>query len=69
MRVGGIWGCGSVILMPDIGVSSRIDTGKKSLRAFEVGRLKRMTSEIVGIILISKLIFIHWYSRLIAVEY
>ena len=50
MRVGGLWGCGSVILMPDIGVSSRINTGEKSLRAFEVGRLKMMASEIIDII-------------------
>ena len=36
--------------MPDIGVSSSINTGKKSLRAFEV-RLRVMNSEIVEIIL------------------
>ena len=63
MRVGGLWGCGSIILMPDIGVSSWIDTGEKSLRAFEVGRLKRMASEIIDINLVSKEIFRQGYSR------
>ena len=63
MRVSRLWGCGTVILMPDIGVSSRINTGKKSLRAFEVGRLERMASEIIDIILESKEVFRQGYSR------
>ena len=49
MRAGGLWRCGSVILMPDIGVSLRIDADEKSLRAFKVGRLESMASEIIDI--------------------
>ena len=47
MRVGRLWRCGAVILVPDIGASSCINTGKKSIRAIEFGRLERMASEII----------------------
>ena len=53
MREGRLWRCGAIIFVPNIGVSSSINTSEKSLRAFEVGRLE-MTSEIVDIILKSK---------------
>ena len=54
MRVDRLWRCASVILVPDIGVSSRINTDEKSLRAFEVGRLERMASDIIDVILIER---------------
>ena len=63
MRVGRLWRRGAVIHVPDIGISSRINSGKKSLRAYEVGRLDRMASEIIDIILKSKEIFRQGYSR------
>ena len=53
MREGWLWRCGAVILVHDKGISS----SKKSLRAFEVGRLERMASEIIDIILKSKEVF------------
>jgi hypothetical protein len=51
MREGRLWRFGAAIHVPDIGISSR---GKKSLRAFEVGRLEKMASEIINIVLKSK---------------
>jgi hypothetical protein len=63
MRVGGLWEYGSIILMPNIGVSSRIDAGEKNLRAFKVGRLKRIASEIIDVVLEPKEIFSQGYSR------
>ena len=63
MSVGWLWGCRPIILMPDVGVSARIDTGEKSLCAFKVGRLERMASEIIDIILESKEVFRQGDSR------
>ena len=51
MGVGRLWRCGGVVLVPDIEYRRAL---MKSHRAFEVGRLERMTSEIVNTILKSK---------------
>ena len=63
MRVGWHWGCRPIILMLDVGVSVRIDTGEKSLCAFKVGRLERMAAKVIDIILKSRKIFSQGNSR------
>jgi len=61
MGAGRLWRCGAIILVPNIVLLSSINTGEKRLRAFEIGRLERMISEILDIILKSNFeIFSQW---------